>query len=75
MPHRFEFCLPTVGITVPAGPDWLHEVKYVGYGLRLERDDDRGSLNSAHIPGTLVPVEEPSTASKADLNLHVTCMQ
>jgi hypothetical protein len=29
---------------------------------------NRGSLNSSQIRGTLVPVEEPSTASKADLN-------
>src|ERR1700722_1734820 len=28
---------------------------------------NRGSLNSAHIHGTDVPVEEPSTASKANL--------
>jgi hypothetical protein len=28
---------------------------------------NRGSLNSAHIHGTDVPVEEPSTASKAEL--------
>src|SRR4051794_37936481 len=27
---------------------------------------NRGGLNSTHIHGTLVPVEEPSTASKAD---------
>ena len=27
----------------------------------------RGSLNSAHIHGTHVPVEEPSTASTTDL--------
>jgi hypothetical protein len=26
-----------------------------------------GALTSAHIFGTLVPVEEPSTASKADI--------
>lgn len=38
----FEFCLP--GITVPDGPDWLHEVKYDGYRLRLERDGDRARL-------------------------------
>ena len=24
----FDFCLPTGAKTVPAGPDWLHEVKY-----------------------------------------------
>src|SRR6187402_3455242 len=28
---------------------------------------NRGSLNSAHIRGTHVPVEEPSTASQADI--------
>jgi ATP-dependent DNA ligase len=34
----FEFCLPTRSTSVPDGPDWLHEVKYDGYRLRLERD-------------------------------------
>jgi bifunctional non-homologous end joining protein LigD len=29
---------------VPSGPDWLHEVKYDGYRLRLERDGDRVRL-------------------------------
>jgi hypothetical protein len=29
----------------------------------------RGSLNSTHFYGTRVPVEEPSTASKADIRL------
>ena len=32
----FEFCLSTKGIKVPAGPDWLHEVKHDGYRLRVE---------------------------------------
>jgi bifunctional non-homologous end joining protein LigD len=30
--------------TVPTTPDWLHEVKYDGYRLRLERDGDRVHL-------------------------------
>jgi bifunctional non-homologous end joining protein LigD len=34
----FEFCLPTGATAVPDGPDWVHEVKYDGYRLRLERD-------------------------------------
>jgi bifunctional non-homologous end joining protein LigD len=34
----FEFCLPTRATAVPDGPDWVHEVKYDGYRLRLERD-------------------------------------
>jgi len=25
----------------PAGPDWLHEIKYDGYRIRVERDRDR----------------------------------
>ena len=37
----FDFCLPTKATTVPDTPDWLHEVKYDGYRLRLERDGDR----------------------------------
>ena len=40
----FEFCVPTKSTTVPTGPDWLHEVKYDGYRLRLERDGDRVRL-------------------------------
>jgi len=40
----FDFCLPTKATSVPSGPDWLHEVKYDGYRLRLERDGDRVRL-------------------------------
>ena len=40
----FHFCIPTKSIKVPAGPDWLHEIKYDGYRLRLERDGDRVRL-------------------------------
>ena len=41
-----EFCLPTSGKAVPSGPDWLHEVKYDGYRLRVDRDGDRVRLFS-----------------------------
>jgi ATP-dependent DNA ligase len=44
MRSTFEFCLPTKSDAVPTGPDWLHEVKYDGYRLRVERDGDRGRL-------------------------------
>ncbi|MGY3366212.1 bifunctional non-homologous end joining protein LigD [Bradyrhizobium sp. GM2.4] len=37
MRTAFEFCLPTAAKAVPAGPDWLHEIKYDGYRLRVER--------------------------------------
>jgi ATP-dependent DNA ligase len=40
----FEFCIPTRGIKVPSSPDWLHEIKYGGYRLRVERDGDRVRL-------------------------------
>jgi bifunctional non-homologous end joining protein LigD len=38
---RFDFCFPTVGKTVPAAPEWLHEVKYDGYRLMVRRDGAR----------------------------------
>jgi bifunctional non-homologous end joining protein LigD len=41
MRRTFDFCLPTRSTSVPDGPDWLHEIKYDGYRLRLERDGDR----------------------------------
>ncbi|MET4170944.1 bifunctional non-homologous end joining protein LigD [Bradyrhizobium sp. LA6.1] len=37
MRSAFEFCLPTPAKVVPAGPDWIHEIKYDGYRLRVER--------------------------------------
>lgn len=33
----FKFCLPTAAKAVPVGPDWIHEIKYDGYRLRIER--------------------------------------
>ena len=44
MPKHIEFCIPTAGKAVPSGPDWIHEVKYDGYRVRLERDGDRVRL-------------------------------
>lgn len=43
MPN-FEFCIPTTGKAVPAGPDWFHEIIFDGYRLRVERDGDRVRL-------------------------------
>jgi bifunctional non-homologous end joining protein LigD len=39
-PAPYEFCVPTRGQQVPVGKDWVHEIKYDGYRLRLERDGD-----------------------------------
>lgn len=44
MTKTFDFCLRTRTTTVPHTPDWLHEIKYDGYRLRLERDSDRVRL-------------------------------
>jgi bifunctional non-homologous end joining protein LigD len=44
MLSSFEFCLPINAANVPDRPNWLHEVKYDGYRLRLERDGDRVRL-------------------------------
>ncbi len=41
---KFDFCLPTASKTVPASPDWFHEIKYDGYRLRIERDGSRVRL-------------------------------
>jgi bifunctional non-homologous end joining protein LigD len=44
MLKAFDFCIPTRGTKVPDRPDWLHEIKYDGYRLRVERDGDRARL-------------------------------
>jgi bifunctional non-homologous end joining protein LigD len=40
----FEFCIPTSGSIVPAGPGWFDEIKFDGFRLRVERDGDRVRL-------------------------------
>ena len=40
----YEFCIPVAGTKVPGGPEWLHEIKYDGYRLRVERSGDRVRL-------------------------------
>jgi ATP-dependent DNA ligase len=44
--RRVEFapCLPTRGIAVPAGPEWLHEIKPDGYRLTVHREGKRVRL-------------------------------
>jgi ATP-dependent DNA ligase len=41
---KFEFCIPTVGKTVPSTPEWFHEIKFDGYRLRVERYGNRVPL-------------------------------
>src|SRR5215472_16953531 len=40
----YMFSLPTNADKVPAGPDWLHEVKYDGYRTMLIREHNRVRL-------------------------------
>jgi acyl-CoA synthetase (AMP-forming)/AMP-acid ligase II len=37
-PGTFDFRIPTKSTSVPGSPIWLHEIKYDGHRLRLERD-------------------------------------
>ena len=38
---KFLPFIPTRGTEVPVGPDWLHEVKYDGFRMIVQRDGDR----------------------------------
>jgi ATP-dependent DNA ligase len=42
----YTFALPIKADKVPAGPDWLHEVKYDGYRMMLIREHGRVRLIS-----------------------------
>jgi hypothetical protein len=46
MRTTFLPCLPTRGTSVPATPAWLHEIKYDGYRLIVQREGDRVRLFS-----------------------------
>jgi len=40
----FEPCIPTRGTKVPAGPDWIHEIKHDGSRLIVHREGKRVRL-------------------------------
>ena len=42
--NAFQPCIPTKAAKAPAGPDWLHEVKYDGYRLIIQREGKRVRL-------------------------------
>jgi hypothetical protein len=72
----FESCHPTGSKTVPHGPEWLHEVKYDGYRLRLERDGGRvrlrdGQIGMAHSPRRQVRNNTAGNAGLKCANLAV----
>src|ERR1700678_3451320 len=42
MPIRqFQPCIPTRASKVPAGPDWIHEIKHDGYRLIVQKTDKK----------------------------------
>ena len=53
-----EPCLPTLGHTVPSGPQWAHEIEHDGYrficrmeGNRIRVFSRRGSDYTERVPG------------------------
>jgi ATP-dependent DNA ligase len=42
----YAFSLPTKADKVPAGSEWLHEIKHDGYRMMLIREQDRVRLIS-----------------------------
>jgi bifunctional non-homologous end joining protein LigD len=42
----YEFSLPTTADKVPAGTEWIHEIKYDGYRMLVVREQDRVRLLS-----------------------------
>jgi ATP-dependent DNA ligase len=40
----FQPCVPKRGTAVPAGPDWMHEIKHDGYRLIVQREGKRVRL-------------------------------
>ena len=46
MIKTYELCLATAGKQVPAGPDWIHEVKHDGYRMLVIRENERVRLLS-----------------------------
>jgi bifunctional non-homologous end joining protein LigD len=42
----YQLSLPTKSDKVPAGTDWIHEIKHDGYRMMLIRDQDRVRLIS-----------------------------
>jgi ATP-dependent DNA ligase len=42
--NAFPPCLPTRGTEVPAGPDWIHEIKHDGFRLIVQKHGERVHL-------------------------------
>src|SRR6478752_1413907 len=42
--YEYQPCIPTRGTKVPAGPNWLHEIKHDGYRVIVQREGKRVRL-------------------------------
>jgi bifunctional non-homologous end joining protein LigD len=42
--YEFQPCIPTRGTKVPAGAEWLHEIKHDGYRVIVQREGKRVRL-------------------------------
>jgi bifunctional non-homologous end joining protein LigD len=42
--NKYEPCIPTRGAKVPSGPNWIHEIKYDGYRVIVQREGKRARL-------------------------------
>ena len=42
--YECQPCIPTRGTKVPAGSDWIHEIKHDGYRLIVHREGARVRL-------------------------------
>jgi ATP-dependent DNA ligase len=51
MPDRIEPCLALLQAKVPAGPDWLFEVKWDGYRLAVHIDRQHASSRAVAMTG------------------------
>jgi ATP-dependent DNA ligase len=54
---EYQPCIPTRGTKVPAGPDWIHEIKHDGYRLIVQREG-KHSATMALPPGKLCDPRE-----------------
>jgi bifunctional non-homologous end joining protein LigD len=45
-PMQYAFSLPTKADKVPAGADWIHEIKYDGYRMLVVREQDSALLSA-----------------------------
>jgi ATP dependent DNA ligase domain len=62
-------CIPTRAYRVPAGSDWVHEIKHDGYRLQVRRDGDtvrlftrRGYDWTARYPGIAATLRDAQAA-------------